>query len=93
LEEVLKVTAAGRNAYFWATHGGAELDLLITEGLGRIGVEFKYSLQPTMTKSMHTAINDLRLNRLAVVYPGSLAFPLGNKAEAVPLSALGKWFN
>ncbi|HKP95165.1 MAG TPA: DUF4143 domain-containing protein, partial [Fibrobacteria bacterium] len=90
LEEALKATEAGRNAFFWATHGGAELDLLIPDGNRRIGFEFKYSQAPSMTKSMHAAIADLKLTRLAVVHPGNRRFPLGEKTEAVPLSELGK---
>jgi uncharacterized protein len=91
LEEVLKATGAGRNAYFWGTHGGAELDLFIPDGKRRIGFEFKYSQAPSMTKSMHAAMGDLKLSRLAVVYPGNRAFPLAENVEAVPLSILENW--
>ncbi|MDQ3002826.1 MAG: ATP-binding protein [Fibrobacterota bacterium] len=91
LEEVIKITGSGRNAFFWGTHGGAELDLLITQGNRRIGFEFKYSQAPSYTKSMHAAMADLNLSRLAVVYPGTQIFPLGEKVDAVPLSLLKEW--
>ena len=90
LEEVLKITGAGRNAFFWATHGGAELDLFILDGNRRLGFEFKYSQTPTITKSMHAALADLNLSRLVVVHPGLRKFALADKVEAVPLAMLGK---
>lgn len=90
LEEVLKATGAARNAYFWGTHGGAELDLLIKDGEKRQGFEFKYTLAPATTKSMHAAMVDLRLHRLLVVYPGDRAYPLAPKIDAIPLSRLAE---
>lgn len=90
LEEVLKIMGTGRNAFFWGTHGGAELDLFIPEGKSRMGFEFKYSQAPSMTKSMHAAFADLKLTKLIVVHPGSRAFTMGEKVEAIPLSALAK---
>ncbi len=90
LEEVLKICGS-RNAYFWATHGGAELDLLVNDGNTRLGFEFKFSPAPAVTKSMHVAMRDLKLQRLAVVYPGEKKFPLTEKIDAVPLASLGDW--
>jgi predicted AAA+ superfamily ATPase len=75
-------------AYFWATHQGAELDLLLLRGEQRIGVEFKRADVPTVSRSMRTAFQDLKLERLYVVYPGAHRFELGDRIEAVPLSAL-----
>lgn len=91
LEEVLRQTGATRDAYFWGTHGGAELDLLIRKGNRAFGFEFKYSLAPEMTKSMQAAVIDLRLDRLVVVHPGTRGYPLGEKVEAVPLTGIGAW--
>lgn len=91
MEEVLKITGAHRDAYFWATHGGAELDLMISRGNSRIGFEFKFSQAPAMTKSMHTALADLNLGRLAVVYPGTRQYSLSDRVEAVPLKAIAAW--
>lgn len=90
LEEVLRVTGE-RDAYFWATQGGAELDLLVRWQGRRYGFEFKYGDAPGMTKSMHVARRDLNLERLFVVYPGSDAYPLAEKwAEVVPLKDVRK---
>ena len=74
-----------RDAYFWATHGGAELDLLLFEGGKRIGYEFKFSESPKTTKSMHSAIADLSLDHLYVIHPGEHSFPLTENITACPL--------
>ena len=72
-------------AYFWATHQGAELDLLLLKGSQRIGVEFKRADVPQVSKSMRIAAQDLQLDRLYVVYPGDKRFALDAGIEAVPL--------
>ena len=85
--EQLLAIAAPDQAYFWATHAGAELDLLLLKDGQRIGVEIKRSDAPTLTPSMHIAMQDLRLDALYVVYPGSRRYPLAAGIEAVPLAA------
>lgn len=87
LEQTIRI-AKPDQAYFWATHQGAELDLLMIKGSNRIGVEFKRTDVPKVTKSMRIAIDDLQLNRLYVVYPGQHRFNIEKDIEAVPLSAL-----
>lgn len=87
IEEFLKKENPDE-AYFWATHGGAELDLLAVRGGRRIGVEVKRVDAPRMTVSMRTALSDLRLDRLLVFYPGDRRFPLAERVEAVPASEL-----
>lgn len=87
LEQVLRA-AQPDEAYFWATHQGAELDLLMLRGTQRVGVEFKRGDVPTVTKSMRIAAEDLRLDALYVVYPGAHRFKLADGIEAVPLWAL-----
>lgn len=76
------------DCYYWATHQGAELDLLVFDGGRRIGFEFKRTSAPGMTRSMHTALTDLKLDRLFVVYPGDARFPLHDQVEAVGLELL-----
>lgn len=84
IEEVLK-SLQPDEAYFWATHQGAELDLLVFKNGRRIGVECKRSDSPTLTPSMRIAIADLRLDRLQVVYPGTRAYSLAAGVDVVPL--------
>jgi predicted AAA+ superfamily ATPase len=76
------------DCYFWATHGAAELDLLILAEGRRLGYEVKYTDQPRITRSLRTACDDLRLDALRVVYPGQCRFRLTKDIEAVGLDAL-----
>jgi len=74
-----------RDAYFWATHSGAELDLMVTAGGKRYGFECKYSDAPGRKRSMQIAIEDLGLQHLWVIYPGEQAYPLDDKITVIPL--------
>lgn len=69
--------------YFWATHAGAELDLLIVRGRERIGLEIKRTAAPRLTTSLRSAIETLRLDRAYLVHAGSHSFPLGTGIDAV----------
>ncbi len=79
-----------RNVSFFATHSGAELDMVVSRGRALIGVEVKWSDAPRMTKSMHVALGDLGLRHLFVVYPGPDRYALGPKVEVIPLADLGE---
>jgi predicted AAA+ superfamily ATPase len=74
-----------RDAYFWGTHAGAELDLMVMIGGKRYGFEIKYADAPGKSRSMHTAIEDLNLERLWVVYPGRQEYMLDDKIIVGPL--------
>ena len=87
LEHVLNLVNT-RDAYYWATHGGAELDLLIFASGKRFGFEFKYTDAPGFTRSMHVVLQDLRLDHLWIVYPGSERYPLHERVAAIPLEAV-----
>lgn len=90
IEEIIRRLDADRDAYFYRTHAGAELDLLIVRGGRRYGFEIKYVDAPATSKSMHVTLKDLRLERLWVVYPGRRAFELSEKITALPLSELDR---
>jgi len=85
VEEVLKSFRPGE-AYYWATHNGAELDLLLFKDGRRIGVECKRADAPVLTPSMRIALADLKLDRLCVLYPGEKAYSLAKKVEVIPLA-------
>ena len=89
IEEILQY-AGERNAYFWATHAGAELDLLLMLRGRRYGVELKYGDAPGTTKSMRIAIQDLKLHHLFVVHPGPERYPLDKNITVLPLAELRK---
>jgi hypothetical protein len=84
VEEVL-AAARPDEAYFWATHQGAEIDLVLRKDGRLFGVECKRTDAPRLTPSMRIALEDLQLERIAVVYPGSKRFSLASSVEAVPL--------
>jgi predicted AAA+ superfamily ATPase len=87
IEEVLHAVKPTQ-AYFWATHSGAELDLLLIKRGQRFGVEIKHMDAPKLTPSMHTAMDDLALERLTVIYPGDRAYALAERVHVLPLAAL-----
>lgn len=87
IEEILKIFQP-EQAYFWATHQGAELDLLLFKGGRRIGVELKRADAPAITPSMRIAIADLGLDRLIVLYPGSRTYDLNSQVRVMPLGSL-----
>jgi uncharacterized protein len=89
IEEVLKAVEPDQ-VYYWATHNGAELDLLLFKDGRRIGVECKRVDAPRMTPSMRTAIEDLELDRIFVIHPGTQAFPISGQITALPIAELGK---
>lgn len=78
------------DASFWATHQGAEMDVVLRRGRKLLGIECKRTDAPRMTPSIRIALEDLGLSRVAVIYPGSRRFPIAEKVEAVPLSALAR---
>lgn len=88
LEETLRLYRAEEGeAYFWATHNNAELDLLILKDGKRLGFEFKYTASPRVTKSMKIALQDLKLDSLKIIFPGKGRFPLDKKIEAAGFAA------
>lgn len=72
--------------YFWGTHAGAELDLLVVAGGKRLGFEAKRTVAPRLTPSMQTAMRDLRLDSLSVIHAGAETFPLAKGVSAIALS-------
>lgn len=87
VEEVLSQLEPDQ-AYFWATHQGAELDLLLFKNGRRLGIEIKRADAPTLTPSMRSALADLKLEQLIVLYPGSQAYELEARVRVLPIGAL-----
>lgn len=85
MEQIIALLEADRNIYFFKTHGGAELDCLLLKNGKRYGFEFKFQDAPACTKSMHIVIQDLKLTRLWVIYPGENKYPISDKIDALPL--------
>ncbi len=94
IEETIKAVRPDE-AYFWGTHNGAELDLLLLKDGKRLGVECKRKDAPRLTPSMKIAMEDLGLDRLIVFYPGQRAYPLAERIEVMPITRLadtGKFY-
>lgn len=89
IEETLKVVQPDE-AYFWATHQGAELDVLLIKDGRRLGVEIKRMDAPVLTPSMRIALDDLKLEQLVVLYPGKTRYTLAERVKVAPLSVLGE---
>lgn len=86
LEEVIRFHGADQeDCYFWATSNQAELDLLIVQGGKRVGFEFKYSDAPRMSRSLHSALEDLKLDKITVITPGDTDFLIHENVRAVGL--------
>ena len=76
------------DVYFWATHQGAEIDLIFSKGGRMYGVEVKRTDAPTMTPSMRSALEDLKLERIVVIYPGEKRYSLHKKIDVVPFKVI-----
>jgi uncharacterized protein len=85
---IRQLGARTEECFFWATHGGAELDLLVIRGHNRLGFEIKRTSAPDLTPSMRNALSDLNLQRLDVIHAGDQTFPMHEKVRAVSLVRL-----
>ena len=89
LEQVIRrLELRPREAFFWATHSGAELDLLVIRGRRRLGFEFKRTDAPRLTRSMTVSLDTLGLDRIDVIHAGSHRFRMHDKVRAVPIQGL-----
>lgn len=89
IEETIK-SVQPDEAYYWATHGGAEIDLVLIKDGRMLGVECKHRDAPQLTPSMRTAFEDLKLEQIAVVYPGTKRYSLGDRIAVVPWEAVAE---
>jgi uncharacterized protein len=87
LEHIIHVFRSS-DVYFWATHAGAELDLMVRIAGKRYGFECKYTDAPGRNRSMQIALEDLRLKHLWVIYPGDQTYPLDDTITVIPLEEI-----
>lgn len=86
MEEIIRFEKAdSHNCFFWATQSGAEVDLYIIQDNKRSAFEFKYSNTPKITKSMHAAIETLKLDYLTVIIPGKAEYFLSEQVKVYGL--------
>jgi len=87
IEQVLQIVRPN-HAYFWATHNGAEIDLLYSMKGNNIGIEIKLNEAPKITRSMHIALSELNLEHLWVIYPGKEAYPAHEHITVLPINQI-----
>ncbi len=87
IEQLIRILEID-HPYFWATHQGAEIDLVFNHGGYMYGVEIKRADAPTMTPSMKNALEDLKLERIIVIYPGKRRYSIHKQVDAVPFDAI-----
>lgn len=87
IEEVIR-SVEPDDVYFWATHNGAEIDLIFLKSGRMYGVEIKRADAPAITPSMRIALEDLELERIAVIYPGEKRYSLHKNVDVVPLETI-----
>ena len=89
IEQILQAVQPSQ-AYFWATHSGAEVDLVFQHQGKRFGVEVKFNEAPKISASMRTALSDLGLEHLWVVYPGQHSYSVDKQISVWPLKEIAK---
>ncbi len=87
-ELIIRLRVGQQQCYFWATHAGAKLDLLVLHGERKFGFEIKRTSAPRSTRSMHAAMESVGLERLDVIHAGTESFPLTDKIRAVAFSRM-----
>src|SRR3989338_5764774 len=87
IEQLIRILGID-HPYFWATHQGAEIDLVFNKGGRMYGVEIKRADAPTMTPSMRIALEDLKLERIAVIYPGAKRYAIHDKVDVMPFNEM-----
>lgn len=87
IEQVLALTKPDA-VYFWATHQGAEIDLLLSRDGKMYGLECKRADAPSMTRSIRSALEDIGLERVVIIYPGQKHYAISEQVEVVPVQML-----
>jgi hypothetical protein len=88
IEELARIFSSYDQMYFWSIHNGAELDLLIENGVDKIGFEIKCIDKPHITKSMRIALEDLALRHLYLIVPGEHNFKLDEKITCLGVASI-----
>ncbi len=89
MENIIQILGVDQEAcYFWATHSGAEIDLVVEQGSHLRGFEIKRTMSPKLTTSMGSALKDISLDRIDVIHAGDKTFHLSKKIQAVAAARL-----
>lgn len=89
IEQIIRLTHAHDDECFtWSVQSGPEVDLVLRRPGGTFGFEFKVGDAPLRTRAMSTAVHDLDLAHLYVVYPGTRDYPLDERISVVGFNNL-----
>lgn len=88
VEQVARLLKAERDCFYWRTHAGAEIDLIVPRGGRTLGFEFKVSGSPSLSRGVHEAMRDTEIDHLYVVHAGDATFPMGERITGVAMREL-----
>ena len=91
IEQIISLThSRDEECFTWSVQSGPEVDLVLMKQSGLFGFECKASDAPKRTSSMITAVKDLNLKKLFVIYPGEMNYSLDDHIEAVAFQNLSR---
>ena len=89
IENIIQCAGSRWRPYFYRTHDGAEVDLLLERGgQPEIAVEVKRSSAPSLDKGFALACDDLGVKQRYVVYPGADTYTVRHGALAISVLTL-----
>ncbi|MCK4303894.1 MAG: DUF4143 domain-containing protein [Candidatus Eisenbacteria sp.] len=85
-----QLTRPAMECYFYRTHAGAEIDLVLKRGPERVGYEFKSSLSVSSRdwSTLRQAVAEQVIDRGVIVYAGTRRFEPAESVEVVPATDL-----
>lgn len=90
ISAVEEIHHPGSRFYFFRTHAGAEIDLIIDRGAERIGVEIKAgaTIEPLGSLNLRRGIEDGVIHRGIIAYQGSRRFEARKGISVVPAETI-----
>lgn len=91
-ETIQRLQLSDDSIFFWGVHTGAEIDMVFQKKGRLYGIEVKYSHAPSVTPSIRSAVEELSLSHVWIIYPGIKIFPLAKNITVLPVTKLGGLF-
>ena len=86
IEETCKMLPNKIKPYFYRTHHGAKLNLILVNGITPIAcIEIKYSLSPSVKEGFYNCIEDLQTKNNFIIYPGEAKYKKNNNVFVLSL--------
>jgi hypothetical protein len=88
IEEIRRYAAGQAQLYYYRTHGGAEVDLLLIPPSGRkICLEIKYDVKPTPSRGLYQSLADILPDATFVIVPYGMPWEYSKDIKIVGLPA------